>query len=164
MALTKGRAVLCLMAVGSEECAGFVQPFAGVAVAVPGVVGGVRTLPAHVTYGCLQGLYEVGKRGVRPGFQAIQTKPSAGAAKVTICTAGVVRLEAALQVAVGKIDLAIDKPARVVEQRRDIPRNGPHLPASQCGHECSRISVSGSLDSAFAEGLFGVLRTRAEHF
>jgi len=121
MALTKGRPVLCLMAVGSEYRAGFVQPFAGVAVAVPGVVSCVRTLPAHVAYGSLQGVYEVGERGVRRGLQPILVEPAAGAAKATICAAAVVRLEAALKVAVGKIDLTIDKPSRIVEQGRDIP-------------------------------------------
>lgn len=151
------------MAVGSEECAGFAQPFAGVAVAVPGVVGAVRILPAHVAYGRSQGVYEVGEWGLRRGLQPILVEPAAGAAKATIFAAAVVEREAALKVAVGKIDLAIDKPARIVEQGRDIPRNGPHLPASQCGHECSRISLPGSLDRAFAGGLFGVLRTRVEH-
>jgi len=163
MALTKGRPVLCLMAVGSEERAGFVQPFAGVAVAVPGVVGSVRTLPAHVAYSSLQGIYEVGKRGVGRGLQPILVEPAAGAAKATIFAAAVVRLEAALKVAVGKIDLTIDKPARIVEQGRDIPRNSAHLSARQCGHECPRISLSGRLVRAFAGGVFGVLRTRVEH-
>lgn len=150
------------MAVGSEECAGFAQPFASVAVAVPGVVGGVRTLAAHVTYGSLQGAYEVRERGIRCGLQPILVEPAAGAAKATICAAAVVRFEAALQVAVGKVDLAIDKPARIVEQGRDIPGNGPHLPARQSSHECSRINQSGRLGRALAGRLCGVLRTRVE--
>jgi hypothetical protein len=69
----------------------------------------------------LQGVYEVGERGVRRGLQPILVEPAAGAAKATICAAAVVRLEAALKVSVGKIDLTIDKPSRIVEQGRDIP-------------------------------------------
>ena len=109
------------MAVGSEECVGFVQPFAGVAVTVPVMVGGVGTLPVHIGYGRLQGAQEVRERGVRCWLPTIPVEPAAGAAKATICAAAVVRLEAALKVAVGKIDLTIDKPSRIVEQGRDIP-------------------------------------------
>ena len=122
------------MAVGSEECVGFVQPFAGVAVTVPVMVGGVGTLPVHIGYGRLQGSQEVRERGVRCWLPTIPVEPAAGAAKATNFAAAVVLLEAALQVAVGEVDLALDKPARIVEQGRNVPRNRSYLPASQSGH------------------------------
>lgn len=148
------------MAVGSEECVGFVQPFAGVAVTVPVMVGGVGTLPAHIGHGRLQSTHEVRERGVRCWLPAIQVEPAAGAAKATICAAAVVLVEAALQVAVGEVDLALDKPARIGEQGRGVPRYGSCLVARQCCHEYPQMRPTVSLGLAFGKELSGVLPTR----
>jgi len=78
------------MAVSSEECAGFVQPGAGIAVAVPGVVRLLRAFPAHIGHGCPQGSDEVRERAVRCRLRPILVKPTACAAKMAIHASAIV--------------------------------------------------------------------------
>ena len=148
------------MSVRSEKSTGFVQPFARIAVTVPGVVRGVGAVLADVVDRGLQCMDKLRKRGARPWFGPVLVQPAAGAAKVAVCANAVVRIEAALEVAVREIDLALDKPARIGEQGRGVPRYGSCLVARQCCHEYPQMRPTVSLGLAFGKELSGVLPTR----
>jgi len=147
------------MPVSSKKGAGLLQPGAGIAVALPGVIRSFRAFAAYVGDSCLQGVDKFLDRRVRRGLQLILAQPAASAAKQAIRTTPVVVVKAALQVAIGEIDLAIDKPSRVREQRRGIPGNRAGRSASRGYHESSGIGLSGSLDRTLTGGLSGLLPT-----
>ena len=123
------------MSVRSEKSTGFLQPYARIAVTVPGVVCGVSAVLADVADRGLQGIDEFGERSAGSRFGPIPMQPAAGAAEVASCAYSVVRIEVALQVAVGEIDLAFDKPAGIGEQGRSVPRYGSCLVDRRCCHE-----------------------------
>ena len=147
------------MSVRSEKSTGFVQPFARIAVTVPGVVRGVGAVLADVVDRGLQCMDKLRKRGARPWFGPVLVQPAAGAAKVAVCANAVVRIEAAREMTISEVDLAFDKPARIGEKGYGIPRYGACLVARKCSHEYPQMRLTVRLDTSFPIELSGVLLT-----
>ena len=108
------------MPVRPEKCAGLVQPLAGVAVAPTGMAGGRRTLGAQVGDSGLEGLNQLGQRRRRSRFLPMLVQPAASRSKVAVRAARLGGLKASLEAAVGKIYLAVNEPARVLQQPQNI--------------------------------------------
>lgn len=115
IALTKGQAALCLVAVGPQEIGGLLQPGASVAIAVALMPRSAPSITANVGDRGLQCVQQVRKGRGECGFVAIGIQPVARLAEFAVAAPLVFGIEFSAMMAVGKVDLAFDKPAWVLE-------------------------------------------------